>query len=322
VGALIVYLGLAASPIYSIADLGPATRATSINNQGQVAGWFTDSTLTDHPLYPLVSFTGQTHGINDAGQTVGFTADGQAAIWTSGALALLAGPESYALAINGSGQIAGAIDGQPVRWSNGVAETLGATGAGYAIDSAGNVAGTGELAPGVFRAFFWSPQTGLNWLPTLGGPTSYGLALNGSGQIAGNSTTTAGYLHAFLRTGAGMADLGALAGAATSSATGLNGSGQVVGVSGGAAFLYANGILIDLNLLIDPFSGWTLQEAAAINDSGQIAGTGLYQGQRHAFLLDPARQEESALLTPEPASIFLLLLGLALLAFGVSRRKG
>jgi probable HAF family extracellular repeat protein len=46
---------------------------------------------------------------------------------------------------------------------------------------------------------------------------------------------------------------------------------------------------VDLNTQLDSSSaGWTLQEARAINDAGQIVGTGLYHGTAHAFLLQPS----------------------------------
>jgi probable HAF family extracellular repeat protein len=43
----------------------------------------------------------------------------------------------------------------------------------------------------------------------------------------------------------------------------------------------------DLNNLIPANSGWTLEFAFAINDSGQITGRGSINGQDHAFLLTP-----------------------------------
>ena len=43
----------------------------------------------------------------------------------------------------------------------------------------------------------------------------------------------------------------------------------------------------DLNDLIPNNSGWTLLEARAVNEQGQIVGTGVLQGQERAFLLTP-----------------------------------
>jgi probable HAF family extracellular repeat protein len=91
-----------------------------------------------------------------------------------------------------------------------------------------------------------------------------------------------------------VTDLGTLGGF-DSGASGINASGQVVGwantASGsqgccisGDAFLYSNGIMTDLNSLLPANSGWSLLQATAINDSGQIVGS---NGQSHAFLLNP-----------------------------------
>ena len=45
--------------------------------------------------------------------------------------------------------------------------------------------------------------------------------------------------------------------------------------------------LVDLNTLIPADSGWVLEEATGINDSGWITGSGWINGERHAFLLKP-----------------------------------
>jgi probable HAF family extracellular repeat protein len=99
-----------------------------------------------------------------------------------------------------------------------------------------------------------------------------------------------------------MTDLGG----ASSEARGINASGQVVGWSvkttygNQFAFLYSNGMLTDLNQLIDPTSGLYLSEARAINDSGQIVGYGQGPAGEIAFILTPV---------PEPATMALLALG-------------
>jgi probable HAF family extracellular repeat protein len=84
-----------------------------------------------------------------------------------------------------------------------------------------------------------------------------------------------------------MADLGTLGGSSRY-ATAVNDSGQVVGGTGGHAFLYDNGKMVDLNTLISSASGWLLESATAVNDSGQIVGYGTNsRGKTDAFLLTP-----------------------------------
>ena len=82
----------------------------------------------------------------------------------------------------------------------------------------------------------------------------------------------------------------------------INDSGHIVGSSGSGwdiPFVWKDGVMTDLNTLIDPASGWTLKNATGINNNGWIIGNGIAPGgYEHAFLL-----------TPEPATLFLLSLG-------------
>jgi uncharacterized protein (TIGR03437 family) len=97
----------------------------------------------------------------------------------------------------------------------------------------------------------------------------------------------------------------------SSLATGINNSGWVVGFSSSnppdftlhlhavvyppqgttRAFVYANGKMYDLNTLMTNGTGWSLAYATAINNAGQIVGTGTFQGpngpEQHAFILTP-----------------------------------
>lgn len=118
-------------------------------------------------------------------------------------------------------------------------------------------------------------------------------------------------------------DLGTLPGDSNSQALGINASGDVVGWSGSSveieiaradrrretmnpghshvsdpsvarAFLWRNGEMVDLNGVTGcgengagAVAGWEFVEAAAINDAGQIAGTGFLEGRMRAFLLTP-----------------------------------
>ncbi len=74
----------------------------------------------------------------------------------------------------------------------------------------------------------------------------------------------------------------------------INNLGQIVGVSQYQnspiiyhAFLYENGTMKDLSKLIGCDTGWVLSEARSINDSGIIVGTGLINGEKHAYMLTP-----------------------------------
>lgn len=114
-----------------------------------------------------------------------------------------------------------------------------------------------------------------------------------------------------------VTDLGTLGGI-YSSANGINNSGQVVGESYLAGnrtahgFLYDNGTITDLNDLIDPLTGWTISNAVAINNSGQIAAYSCSTtGDCRALLLSPV---------PEPEVYIMMLAGLGLLGVRMRRR--
>jgi len=109
-------------------------------------------------------------------------------------------------------------------------------------------------------------------------------SVNDLGQIAGTSTCGPSCTHAALWYLNGIQDLGVLSGSTLSAANGINNLGQVVGESG-HAFVWSQATgMQDLNSLIDPNSGWTLMWAFAINDNGQITGSGSINGQTHAYL--------------------------------------
>ncbi len=87
-----------------------------------------------------------------------------------------------------------------------------------------------------------------------------------------------------------MPDLGEL-GCNYSNALARHSNGtEIVGYSGSGAphaFLYSNGKIKDLNRLIPARSGWILNAASGIDDTGQIVGYGMFRGEQHAFLLTP-----------------------------------
>jgi probable HAF family extracellular repeat protein len=149
-----------------------------------------------------------------------------------------------------------------------------------------------------YHAFLWIPFGGFVDLGTLpGDDNSYAYAVNQFEHMAGESLlSTAGNDRAVLWDGpSSIQDLGLLPGGTISVASALNDSDVVVGFAdyGGSegaihAFIWtgARG-MEDLNNLIPANSGWTLLEATGINVRGQIVGTGMIQGDEHAFLLTP-----------------------------------
>jgi probable HAF family extracellular repeat protein len=73
----------------------------------------------------------------------------------------------------------------------------------------------------------------------------------------------------------------------------INNAGTFVGMKIGGAYRYTDH-LEDLNGLIDPASGWYLEDAIAINDDGVIVGEGFLDGgEQRCFLFIPAAQGQT-----------------------------
>jgi hypothetical protein len=67
-----------------------------------------------------------------------------------------------------------------------------------------------------------------------------------------------------------------------------------------AAFLWKNEYSTDLNNAIDQTIGWDLQEANAINESGQIVGWGFLEHRHHGFLLTPSDRSSAQIFKTPP----------------------
>lgn len=306
---------------------GQNSFAMAVNDSGQVAGgscktvfgpfgvdrfisafmWTGDSGIVD------LGQSGTAYGSNAAGNVVGsskspgFESTGYAFLWKDGTLTNLGpilGDFSAAYDINNKGQVVGIRGTLPniASWrafsydtGTGVAIDLGNLGGSFrstaaAINDNGDVAGWSSLPnQNTFHAFLWKAGT-MTDLGSLGGQ-SYGVALNASDQVVGAAGVAGGGQHAFLWSGGVMSDLGTLGGT-FSYARGINDGGSIVGyaltsTNAQRAVIWNQGTIHDLNDLIPANSGWTLRDAAAINTSGQIVGTGLYGGEERAFLLTP-----------------------------------
>jgi|GEM_PF-800963 len=242
-------------------------------------------------------------------------------------LGTLGGTYSQANAINTTGLVTGLsdtpddVDTHAFLWkpttpggTSGALHDLGSLGGpftvGWDINDNGQVVGTSDVTDleNSGHAFLWQPNVPngisgiMHDLGTLGGSTSNGAGVNNLGQIAGSADTLDdAATHAFLwnpsspgGTAGAMLDLGTLGGL-NSYGSAVGAAGQVVGTSEvdlqvstyTHAFLHAAGGMVDLNTLINPFSGWELLDAMSINNVGQIAGQGLINGEYHAYLLTP-----------------------------------
>jgi probable HAF family extracellular repeat protein len=151
-------------------------------------------------------------------------------------------------------------------------------------------------------------------LGTLGGTKTTSWWLSENGAVVGRSDVTeictscppdnqTQLFHPFLWEHGVMTDLGLLTGDTAGTAYSINRHKQIVGRSVPCtrvqadgecrgrvhhAFLWENGSLVDLQTLVLPGAGLTVDWANQINDRGEIEGSGLLpNGDRHALLLIP-----------------------------------
>lgn len=270
---------------------GDNSEALAINDMGQVTGWADTGKM-------YVDFTS--------------TPVRRAFLWQSGKmidLGTLSGDlHSAGLSINNHGQVFGQAIGFPepvdldtgqrpeaIRtflWQNGKLRVVNTPLGMGRINIRGNGAGWEEIksSPATYRVVIWG-KGGKTALPAFGsGKIVVAARINDMGQALTQTSQGDYPTVTTLWTGRHWQLVGrGLLG------NHLNNKGQVVGHTEGkperqSAFVWQNGTRTDLNSFLPDNSGWTLREAVSINDRGQIVGTGMYQGQSHAFLLTPVQK--------------------------------
>jgi probable HAF family extracellular repeat protein len=323
-------LGGASSSACAINASGQITgHAYASNDDVQHVFLYSGGVMQD--LGKLPGYTGNHNGgksINNSGVIVGYggTPHWRALTWNStNGLQEFAvpgeRPYNFAWGINDAGHIIatnedyfsgkGSVSSDAYLFRNGNWTTIPAIPGGshyaepQAINNHDQVVGFGWLN-GDYRGFAWDEINGTRALSTLGGTESTAVDISDGGLIVGYAQTAYSETHAVLWSGSSITDLGTIGGTA-SYAAGINNNGLIVGYAYTAGdvvrhgFVYSDGVMHDLNNLIDPSLGWTLNEATAINDNGWITGYGINaDGQTHAFILTP---------TPEPATLLLLTIG-------------
>ena len=214
--------------------------------------------------------------VNGAGVIVGFGRDasipaGRGFVWDQGVVSeippLPGAPVermTQAYAINASGQVVGfAEDGggfeHAILWSGGVLTDLhntagipGRTSKAWDVNTAGWVAGSADFIADFIDwrvAAVWRPDGSVIELGTLGGTVGIAYGINDANDVVGNTTLAGG---------------------------------------GNRAFLWREGVMVDLTSRIDPALGWTIVEARSINNSGVIVGLGVLGGGLHTVALVPS----------------------------------
>jgi probable HAF family extracellular repeat protein len=236
-------------------------------------------------------------------------------------------PGSEAHAVNANGLVVGQVSyvltpglrtARAALWQQGSLVELAGFGdascttcrrddAAWDINDSGQIVGVAEMP--YKRATLWHNGT-ITDLGTLGGDRSAAFGINEAGHVVGeaqlpSSAPTYSRTRAALWRNGTKINLGILGDSAGSShAFGINASDDVVGWNIQSAdgttttrgFLWRAGVMYDLTDLVAG-SGWTIVDARAINDAGQIAATGYREGDPQvgsnalpvrALLLNPA----------------------------------
>jgi len=134
-------------------------------------------------------------------------------------------------------------------------------------------------------------------IPGLYNGVAAPLAINRNDIAVGYNTPHSGFTRAFVWENGVTTDIGSNEFA--SYAYDINRHDVIVGFeyesNEGATYAYAyrDGVLKNLNDLIDPNASWDLRVAKGINDRGEIVGWGYHNGEKRAFVLRPVGMDFS-----------------------------
>jgi len=328
---------------------GDDTIATAINNNGVAVGSSGSQAFvwdSDHGIRALARGCSAS-AVNDKNQVLVYE---YGPGWSQGVILSPTAPDIVVpqgeymnvsgQRINNLGHVAGTLgtyvtteNGEDAAthamfWDGGVEVTdlgdlsglSGRMGIGMAVNDRDTVVGYARRADNREHAFFWDIRTGIHDLGTLGGDRSFATDINSAGYIVGaseNGDYSDPYdpgQRAYLWFDDKMSELDSQGKNANANA--INNHNVIVGametVYSVRAVSWQDGLMTDLNDLIAPGTGWELQVARDINDKGQIVGSGLLDGQKRAFLLQPV---------PEPSSMATLALSLGCVAFYVRNHR-
>ena len=299
----------------------------AINKAGVVSGWLDGNgafrrksgTLNSLPT-PAGAGYAEGLGINNnapekivghvGASWVAPAENGTAALWDDGQYVdlhkHLKSVYSEASDINDDGIVVGQADGHAFRLDTKTQQLSMILGGkitqskAVAVNSLGNTAGVASIADAPLSAFLYDGSVHI--LPSLGGQMSWDfpLGINDWNNVAGGCNTGLGKMHAFYYDHSTATTLDIhREGLPRSRATSINNSNVVVGSlwepMGGSESLMTAMIwrpgeeMQELGGLVSNAAGWHFDNAAAINDLGDIVGTGHYLGYPAGFILIAAK---------------------------------
>ncbi len=284
----------------------------------------------------LPNLAGRSHAVsnsaNDSGVVVGtaattlFGTSRLPVIWQNGAVSQLPLPPGETLgeanSVNASSVAVGSVDAgtlqRGVIYSGGSATIITQTTANgsffvtaFGINDSGRVVGQGIDPMNAARNVGIVYDVGQNMafevgaLPGLNGALAFGVS--NTGYVVGSSMLNQGSGLPFIWSDqSGIVAVPLASGTSEGSARAVNSAGWVVGNDSSAfsiPFLYDGTNTYRLADLIPPNSGWDLSmntssSADGISDTGVVVGTGVHNGETHAYAMVPVAPSP----TPTPTA--------------------
>src|SRR6266581_920789 len=327
----VVQPGDTASQGFGVSRAGIAV-GRSVNTGGsQAFTWTLNGGIVGLPNLPSRSYA-VSNSANDTGIVVGTaatTACGSGrlpVVWQNGVVSQLPLPPGETLgdanAVNASNVAVGSVDGgslqRGVIYSGGSATIITQTTANgsyfltaFGINDSGRIVGQG-IDPmnaarnvGIFYDIGQNMAFEVGALPGMNGALAFGVS--NTGYVVGSSMLNQGSGLPFIWSDKnGIMAIPLAVGTTQGSARAVNSAGWVVGNDSSAfsiPFLYDGTNTYRLADLIPPNSGWDLSmntssSALGISEDRIIVGTGVHNGETHAYAMVPAGSSPTPTSTP------------------------
>jgi hypothetical protein len=330
----VVHVGDTASQGFGVSRAGVAVGRSFQDNGTQAFTWTLQGGLVELPNLAgrsyCVSNSANDNGIVvGTGATTSFGAGRLPVIWQNGVVSQLPLPAGETLgdanSVNASNVAAGSVDAgsnqRGVIYSGGSATIITQTTTNgsffltaFGIDDSGRIVGQGIDPGNAARNVGIVYDIGQNMafevgaLPGMNGALAF--AVSNTGFVVGSSMLNQGSGLPFIWSdNVGMVAIPLAAGTSEGSARAVNSAGWVVGDDSSAfsiPFLYDGTTTYRLADLIPPNSGWDLSmntssSALGISEDGVIVGTGVHDGETHAYAMVPVAPTPTPTPTPTPS---------------------
>ena len=327
----VIDAGDTASQGFGVSDGGIAVGRSIRTGGSQAFTWTLNGGIIGLP-----NLAGRSHAVsnsaNDNGVVVGtaattlFGTSRLPVIWQNGSVSQLPLPPGETLgdanSVNASNVAVGSVDGGSLQrgaiYSGGSGTIITQTTANgsffvtaFGINDSGRVVGQGIDPQNAARNVGIVYDIGQNMafevgaLPGLNGALAFGVS--NTGYVVGSSMLNQGSGLPFIWSDqGGMVAIPLASGTSQGSARAVNSAGWVVGNDSSAfsiPFLYDGTNTYRLADLIPPNSGWDLSmntssSALGISENGIIVGTGVHNGETHAYAMVPVAPSPTPTPTP------------------------